>query len=38
MNFVTAGLALITSDRVPNRAPNHPGEGDDVCGGTDHND
>ena len=38
MNFVTAGLALLTCKSVPNEPPNHPGEGDDVRGGTDHND
>ena len=38
MNFVTAGLAPITCPRLPNGSPNHPGEGDDVRGGADHND
>ena len=37
MNFVTAGLVPITYLRLPNQAPNHPGEGDDGPGGTDHN-
>lgn len=38
INFVTAGLAPFTCWRVPKRRPNHPGEGDDVRSGTDHND
>lgn len=38
MNFVTAGLEPITYARLSNQAPNHPGEGDDLFGGTDHND
>ena len=38
MNFVTAGLVPITGQRLSKRFPNHPGEGDDVPGGADHND
>ena len=37
MNFVTAGLAPITAKRLTDPPPNHPGEGDDERGGTQHN-
>ena len=37
VNFVTAGLVPIIYASLSNQAPNHPGEGDDVPGGTDHN-